>query len=30
MWESGGLRYTQELFCMNTGCPGHYETSNDN
>ena len=29
MWESGGLRYTQELFCMNSGCPGYYETAND-
>ena len=29
MWESGGLRYVQEIDCMNTGCPGHYETTND-
>ena len=26
MWESVGLRYVQEIDCMNTGCPGHYET----
>ena len=29
MWESGGLRYNQEIDCMYSGCPGHYETSLD-
>ena len=29
IWESGGLRYNQEIDCISGGCPGHYETSND-
>ena len=29
MWESIGLRYIQEVDCVNTGCPGHYQTEND-
>ena len=29
MWESGGLRYNQEIDCMHSGCPGNYETSFD-
>jgi len=29
MWESGGLRFTREIRCKDTGCPGEYKTDND-
>ena len=27
LWESGGLRHKRELACIETGCPGKYDSS---
>jgi len=27
IWESGGLQYTKEIACRETGCPGQYDHS---
>lgn len=27
IWESGGLKYKRELICVQSGCPGRYDSS---
>jgi predicted chitinase/LysM repeat protein len=29
LWESGGLQYMEELYCISQGCEGHYVTEDD-